>query len=184
MGWGWNDKSQWDKTTTKQSKTKNMLYVFWCQWWNYYLWIDTLGWALNEKSHWDIDRMPSLGQALAASWGRQSRGDPAERKGLLHRLTEIGHAHWSQVDITIDQSHNEIRHAHWSHVGITIDQSHKCHNAPIPYPTVYHLEQNVHISVLNGVLWEQVQVHCGIFKIDLLICHIWSTNAVSVTVDW
>ena len=32
------------------------------------------------------DRIPSLGQALAASWGRQSRGDPAERKGLLHRL--------------------------------------------------------------------------------------------------
>ena len=31
--------------------------------------------------------MPSLGQALAASWGRQSRGDPAERKGLLHRLS-------------------------------------------------------------------------------------------------
>ena len=36
-----------------------------------------------------LDRMPSLGQA---SWGRQSRGDPAERKGLLHRLAVGNHA--------------------------------------------------------------------------------------------
>ena len=37
----------------------------------------------------DLDRMPSLGQALAASWGRQSRGDPAELKGLWHRLSAV-----------------------------------------------------------------------------------------------
>ena len=37
--------------------------------------------------------MPSLGQALAASWARQSRGDPAERKGLLHRLHVYKNGH-------------------------------------------------------------------------------------------
>ena len=60
-----------------------------------------------HQSEQKLDRMPSLGQA--ASWGRQSGGDPAERKGLLHRLN-----------------------------------------------------RNVHISVLNGALWDMGQVHCGI----------------------
>ena len=43
-----------------------------------------------------------------------------------------------------------------------IDQSHKSHNAPIWHPTV-------HISVLNGVLWDMGQVHWGIYEIGLII---------------
>ena len=71
-----------------------------------------------------------------------------------------------------------------------IDQSHKSHNAPVPYPMMHHSEQkcahfcytnptmhlshipqytiqnrNVHISVLNGALWDMKQVHCGICEL-------------------
>ena len=37
-----------------------------------------------------------------------------------------------------------------------IYQLHKSCNAPVPYPIMCHSEQNVHISVLNGVLWDMV----------------------------
>ena len=50
-----------------------------------------------------------------------------------------------------------------------IDQSDKSHSAPVQYPTIHQSKQNVHISVLNGVLWDMEQVHCGMCLTDLLI---------------
>ena len=55
---------------------------------------------------------------------------------------------------------------------VIIDLIDKSHNAPLPYPTMHHSEQNVHISVLNGVfLWDMGQVHHGICEIGLLRFH-------------
>ena len=38
-------------------------------------------------------------------------------------------------------------------------QFHKSHNAPVPYPSIQY--RNVHISVLDGRLWDMEQVHSG-----------------------
>ena len=43
-----------------------------------------------------------------------------------------------------------------------IDQVHKSHNAPIHTPQCTIHNRNVHISVLNGALWDMWQVHCEI----------------------
>ena len=43
-----------------------------------------------------------------------------------------------------------------------MEYSHKSHNATPPYPHYIIQNRNVHISVLNGVLWDMGQVHCGI----------------------
>ena len=49
-----------------------------------------------------------------------------------------------------------------------IDQSHKSNNAPYYIPQCMHIPQctiqnrNVHISILNGALWDMGQVHSGI----------------------
>ena len=45
---------------------------------------------------------------------------------------------------------------------------HKSHNAPVSYPTIYHLEKNVLIFVLNGALWDTKKVQRGIYEIGLL----------------
>ena len=60
----------------------------------------------------------------------------------------------------------------------TINQIYKSHNKHVPYPTMHHLRPKcVHsilngalwdIFVLNGTLWDMEQMHCGIYKIDLL----------------
>ena len=49
----------------------------------------------------------------------------------------------------------------------TIDLIHKSHNVPVLYPTMRN--RNVHISILNGVLWDMELVHCGICEIALLM---------------
>ena len=54
------------------------------------------------------------------------------------------------------------------------DLIHKSHNALFPHPTMHHSQctiknRNVHISVLNGVLWDMEQVYCVICEIGLLI---------------
>ena len=36
---------------------------------------------------------------------------------------------------------------------LPIEQSHRSHNSLIPYPTI-HYNIKVHLSVLNGVLWD------------------------------
>ena len=35
-------------------------------------------------------------------------------------------------------------------------------NAPVSYTTMYHSGQKMHISVLNGALWDIGLVHCAI----------------------
>ena len=47
---------------------------------------------------------------------------------------------------------------------ICIDHSFKSQNAPVPYPTIHHSEQNV----LNGVLGDMEQLHCRNCEIGLL----------------
>ena len=49
----------------------------------------------------------------------------------------------------------------------SIDQIRKSYNASVPYPTITRLKINMHISVLNGALWDMGQVHCGICEIGL-----------------
>ena len=55
---------------------------------------------------------------------------------------------------------------------ITPDSSHKFHNAPILYPTTHHIITemctHVHISVINGALWDIWIRHCGICETGLL----------------
>ena len=53
---------------------------------------------------------------------------------------------------------------------LLIDQIHKSHNAPVLYPTVHHSEENVHIFVLNGALWDMGQVHLGFVRLVYWIC--------------
>ena len=54
----------------------------------------------------------------------------------------------------------------------SINMLHKSHNAPFIFPTMHHSVQyrNVHISVLNGALWDMEQAHCRICEIGLLKC--------------
>ena len=40
-------------------------------------------------------------------------------------------------------------------------------NAPVPYTTMYHSGQKMHISVLNGALWDIGLVHCAICEFSL-----------------
>ena len=64
----------------------------------------------------------------------------------------------------------------------TIELIHKSQNIPIRCPTMLHSEKNVHITVLNGVLWDMEHVHYGISEIHSLTLHIsmvYSKNAVS-----
>ena len=42
-------------------------------------------------------------------------------------------------------------------------------NTPIRNPTMHHSEENVHISVLNGTLWDMGQVYCGVCEFGLLL---------------
>ena len=53
----------------------------------------------------------------------------------------------------------------YTHAG----QIHRFPNAPIPYPTIQN--RNVHISVLNGALWDMRQMHCGIGEIGVWRIH-------------
>ena len=55
-----------------------------------------------------------------------------------------------------------------------MDQSRRSHDAPAPCPSIYHSEMN---SVLNGVLWDMGQVHCGICEIGLLPLHNCTTTS-------
>ena len=52
-----------------------------------------------------------------------------------------------------------------------IELLHKSQNAPVPYPTLLHSEQklDVHISVLNGAMWDVEEVHSGICEIGNII---------------
>ena len=52
-----------------------------------------------------------------------------------------------------------------------IDLIHKSQHAPVPYPTMLHSEQklDVHISVLNGALWDVEELHYGICEIGNII---------------
>ena len=52
---------------------------------------------------------------------------------------------------------------------IAIGQSHVSPNAPVPYPTYTIQNRNVHITVMNGALWDMEQVHCAISEFDLFI---------------
>ena len=49
-----------------------------------------------------------------------------------------------------------------------IDQFNKSQNAPAPYPQCPIQNRNVHISVLNGALWDMKQVHSGICELGQL----------------
>ena len=40
-------------------------------------------------------------------------------------------------------------------------------NAPVPYTTMYHSGQKMHISVLNGAMWDIGLVHCAICEFSL-----------------
>ena len=69
-----------------------------------------------------------------------------------------------------------------------IVEYHKCHNAPVPCPTMHHSEQNtnVHISLLNDALWDIGQVHCGICDTVLFSGTIWyfvSANLIQWDMD-
>ena len=55
----------------------------------------------------------------------------------------------------------------WFESSYQIDLIHKSHNVPVLYPTMRN--RNVHISILNGVLWDMELVHCGICEIALSI---------------
>ena len=44
----------------------------------------------------------------------------------------------------------------------------RIHKFPVPYPQCIIQNSHVHISVLNGALWDMGQVHCGIFKIEIM----------------
>ena len=46
-----------------------------------------------------------------------------------------------------------------------IDLINKSHNTPVPYPTMPHQNIDVHISGLNGTLWDIEQVYHGICEI-------------------
>ena len=46
-----------------------------------------------------------------------------------------------------------------------IAQFHKSQNAPVPYLTMLHSEQNAHISVLHGALYYMELVHSGICEL-------------------
>ena len=52
------------------------------------------------------------------------------------------------------------------------------HLSHIPQCTIQN--RNVHISVVNGVLWDMEQVHCGIYEVGLFCHHSanmsWYTN--------
>ena len=50
----------------------------------------------------------------------------------------------------------------------TITLIHKSQNAPVPYSQSSIQNRDVHISVLNGGLWDMEQVHSGICEIGLL----------------
>ena len=86
---------------------------------------------------------------------------------------------------------------------MSIDQFHKSHDAPVPYSTMLHSEQkctnftnlkmhlfdipqcsienwNVHISVLNGALWDIGQVHSGICELGRLWVQWFSLTLFSV----
>ena len=64
-----------------------------------------------------------------------------------------------------------------------IEQFHKSQNAPAHNPHCSIQNRNVHISVLNGALWDTEQVHSvicelGHFWIYLFSAIIWSTNCL------
>ena len=48
-----------------------------------------------------------------------------------------------------------------------LGNQHKSHNAPFHIPQCTIQNRNVHISVLNGALWDMEQVHYGICEIGL-----------------
>ena len=52
------------------------------------------------------------------------------------------------------------------------------HLFPIPQHTIQN--RNVHISVLNGVLWDMEQVRFGICEVGLFIS-LWTNEAVMIT---
>ena len=52
-------------------------------------------------------------------------------------------------------------------------------NGLVPYPTIHHSEQ---ISVLNGVLWDVMQVRCGMCEIGLWLTRVCNDNAVGIAV--
>ena len=63
-----------------------------------------------------------------------------------------------------------------------IDQSHKPHNAPVHIPQYTIQNRNVHISVLNDVLWDMGQVHCGICELGLLLSQDFIFMSETITV--
>ena len=50
---------------------------------------------------------------------------------------------------------------------IAMELIRKSLNAPVPYTTIYHSGQKMHISVLNGALWDIGLVHCAICEFSL-----------------
>ena len=48
-----------------------------------------------------------------------------------------------------------------------IDEIYKSHNALVSHPTMHNSEQKCHISVWIAVLWDILQVYCGIWEIGL-----------------
>ena len=46
------------------------------------------------------------------------------------------------------------------------NQSYKSHNAPVPHPTMHYFGKEMCTSLFrSGVLWDTVQVHCGLCAI-------------------
>ena len=65
-------------------------------------------------------------------------------------------------------SHAFVNLMHPDLRNIVIELIKKSKNAPVPYPTMPHSEQNMHISVLNGAWWDMEHVHYGICENGIL----------------
>ena len=58
----------------------------------------------------------------------------------------------------------------------SIDLLHKPHNAPVPYPTMYHFITEIcTIMLQNCALWVTSPMHCGIYEIDQFIIVVFSS---------
>ena len=64
---------------------------------------------------------------------------------------------------------------------ISVKFIHKSHNAPVPYPTMYHSEQKCMHFFSNGALWDIELVHCGICEFILFQ---WNLRKLLHSIKW
>ena len=55
-------------------------------------------------------------------------------------------------------------------------------NAPVPYTTMYHSGQKMHISVLNDALWDIGLVHCAIWEYSLFQWNVFTNPTMHLSI--